>query len=205
MHLRKHECRDRWHRHSCLCRGGGAKQSSHRQECLCHQLAVCGLLALMLAIAPGCKSDRANASAQLRHDTEQARTGNNQAYQLIQQGKFDDAEKTLKHAITADVMYGPARNNLGLVYYHQGRLYEAAWEFQNAAKLMPYQPEPRNNLGLVFERAGKMTDAADAYDHARQLEPDNPEFLGNLARAKVRRGDTDEQTRHLLEELVMKD
>jgi Tfp pilus assembly protein PilF len=166
------------------------------------------LLALVIGVGltgVGCKSSRSDSSSQLRANTEQARAENNRAYQLIQQGKYEDAEKALKRAIAADVMYGPARNNLGLVYYHQGRLYEAAWEFQNAARLMPYQPEPRNNLGLVFERAGKMTDAADAYDRARQLEPDNPEFLGNLARAKVRRGDKDEETKRLLEELVMKD
>ncbi len=70
---------------------------------------------------------------------------------------------------------------------------------------MPFQPEPRNNLGLVFEKAGKITSAAEAYEKARQLEPDNAEYLGNLARAKVRRGDRDIETKKILEELVMKD
>src|SRR4051812_18509394 len=103
----------------------------------------------------GCKSQSAEATRERHHDTELARNENNRAYQLIQEGKYDEAERILKQAIASDVMYGPARNNLGLVYYHRGRLYDAAWEFQNAAKLMPYQPAPRNNLGLVFEKAGK--------------------------------------------------
>jgi len=138
-------------------------------------------------------------------DTEVARKENDHALHLLDDGKLEEAESHLKKAVEADVMYGPAHNNLGLVYYHQGKLYPAAWEFQNAIKLMPYQPEPRNNLGLVFEKAGKITNAAEAYEKARQLEPDNPEYLGNLARAKVRRGDRDPETKKLLEELVLKD
>jgi Flp pilus assembly protein TadD len=102
-------------------------------------------------------------------------------------------------------MFGPPHNNLGLIYYHQDKLYPAAWEFHNAIKLMPYVPEPRNNLGLVFEKAGKLQSAADAYARAREMEPDNPQYLANLARAKVRHGDRDEDTRRLLEEVVMKD
>ena len=159
-------------------------------------LLLCGFVVLT-----GCKSSTARAS----RDSELARKQNDQAFDLIRREKYDQAEKVLKKAVAADVMFGPARNNLGLVYYHQGKLYQAAWEFQNAIRLMPYQPEPRNNLGLVLERAGKLTDAADAYDRARQMEPDNPEFIGNLARAKIRRGDNDVETKELLEERAFKD
>jgi Tfp pilus assembly protein PilF len=138
-------------------------------------------------------------------NTELARRENERAIELTEKGKYAEAERALRKAIAADVMFGPARNNLGLVYYHQGKLYPAAWEFQHAIKLMPYQPEPRNNLGLVFERAGKMGDAESSYRTAREMEPDNPEYIGNLARTKVRRGQRDDETRELLEELVMKD
>ena len=129
------------------------------------------------------------------HDTARAKELNEQAFKLLDEAKYDQAEKLLRDAVAADAMFGPARNNLGLVYYHTDRLYEAAWEFENAIRLMPYQPEPRNNLGLVLERAGKLTTAADAYAKARELEPDNPQYIGNLARAKIRNGDHDEQTR----------
>src|SRR5262245_17450995 len=161
-------------------------------------LPLCGV-----SLALGCKSNSMMPNGS--RDTELARKDNDQAFDLIRQGKYDQAQKLLKKAIAADVMFGPARNNLGLVYYHEGNLYQAAWEFQNAIKLMPYQPEPRNNLGLVLERAGKLTDATEAYDRARQREPDNPEYIGNLARAKVRRGDNDQETKDLLEEVVFKD
>src|SRR5262245_45519901 len=160
-------------------------------------------LIVVACLACGCKSSKTPSVGS--RDTEQARKENDRAFELITKAKYDQAEKILKKAIAADVMFGPARNNLGLVYYHEGKLYQAAWEFQNAIKLMPYQPEPRNNLGLVLERAGKLTEAADAYDRAKEMEPDNPEYIGNLARAKVRRGDNDAETKELLEEVVFKD
>ncbi len=163
------------------------------------------LLALAAVVPAGCRSSGKTTHVERKQNTELAIKQNDEAFKLIEKGKYDDAQKMLRVAIDADVMFGPAHNNLGLVYYHQNKLYEAAWEFQHAGKLMPHQPEPKNNLGLVFEKAGKMADASDAYSKARQLEPDNPEYLANLARAKVRGGADDDETRKLLEEVVLKD
>ncbi len=169
-------------------------------------MRIAGSILLLAAVAcVGCASNKQTITVDGRRDTAEARSLNERAFKLIQEGKFDEAEKLCKRAVDADIMYGPAHNNLGLIYYHQQKLYAAAWEFQNSAKLMPYQPEPRNNLGLVFERAGKMEDAAGEYANARAMEPDNPQYLGNLARAHIRKGDRDDNTRALLEELVMKD
>jgi len=167
------------------------------------------VLALILCIA-GCKSGGVTNRSDIivangKRDTERARKEHERAFELISQHKYDEAEKVCKRALQADIMFGPAHNNLGLVYYYQDKLYAAAWEFQNAIKLMPYQPEPRNNLGLVFERAGKMNSAAEAYSKAHEIQPDNPEYLGNLARASVRMGDSTDETRRLLEQLIMID
>src|SRR5689334_19924451 len=131
-----------------------------------------GILVLLVATAAGCESHPIISAP--KQNTELARVQNDAAYKLIQEGKYDAAEDILKNALGADVMYGPARNNLGLVYFHQRKLYPAAWEFENAIKLMPHQPEVRNNLGLVLEEAGKLREATEAYQRARDMEPDNP-------------------------------
>lgn len=135
-------------------------------------------------------------------DTDTARALCASAVALIDQGKFAEAEPMLKQALESDVLYGPAHSNLGWVYYQRGDYYQAAWEFQYAAKLMPYQPEPRNNLGLVMEETGKLNDAIENYDRALALQPDNPELLANNARARLRRGDRDPRIVELLEQLV---
>lgn len=140
-----------------------------------------------------------------RKDPDAAQRLNSEALAYLQRREFDRAEELLKKALANDVTCGPAHNNLGKVYYHQSKLYLAAWEFQYAIQLMPHQPEPRNNLGLVFEAVGKLDDAVRMYDEALSLQPDDPQLVGNLARARVRRGDHDERTRQLLTDLIMKD
>jgi Flp pilus assembly protein TadD len=145
------------------------------------------------------------AASDERGDSAKAEQHNTKAVGMLERGDFPGAEAELKSALAADVMCGPAHNNLGKVYFHQDKLYLAAWEFQYAMKLMPNTPEPRNNLGLVFESAGKLDDAVASYDEAMRLEPDNVQFIGNLARARVRRGDRDESVRELLDKLVMRE
>jgi Flp pilus assembly protein TadD len=168
-------------------------------------------LASLAALVLGCQdSGRPTVVATASGpNTELARQENDRAFALIQQGKYADAEPMLNRAIAADVTFGPAHNNLGLVYFHTKHspmyLYDAAREFDYAARLMPYQPDPRNNLGLVFEETGKFREAVESYERARKLAPDNPEYIGNLARVRVRRGDRDDETRKLLEELTFKD
>jgi Tfp pilus assembly protein PilF len=134
-----------------------------------------------------------------------ARQENARAVALMDKGDHAAAEGALKAALAADLMCGPAHNNLGKVYFRQGKLYLAAWEFQYAMKLMPNQPEPPNNLGLVFEAAGKLDEAADSYGKAVALEPENIHAMGNLARARFRRGDRDAELRALLGKLVLRE
>ena len=172
------------------------------------------LLLLALAALPlgGCATARRPAARDYqtrqddpRRDTALARQDNAKAADLIDAGDDAAAEKLLRDALTADIEFGPAHNNLGKVYFRQGKLYLAAWEFQYAAKLMPNQPEPRNNLGLVFEQVGKLDDAVKYYGQAMGMEPDNGQFIGNLARARVRRGDGGGEVRELLDKLVLRD
>lgn len=152
------------------------------------------------AAAPG--RDYQTVGQDPHRDNDAARHDNEAALRLVDKGDYAGGEQLLRRALSEDVMYGPAHNNLGLVYFHQQKLYLAAWEFQYAAKLMPNQPEARNNLGLVFEASGKLDQAVDAYDVAMKAEPDNAQFVGNLARARLRRGDKEADVRPLLEKLV---
>jgi Flp pilus assembly protein TadD len=178
-----------------------------------HQLLLIALLGLLLPLSGGCASRSKEPKekgyetlgSDPRRDSATAERHNNGAVEKMKRNDYAGAETDLKLALGADVMHGPAHNNLGKVYFHQGKLYLAAWEFQYAAKLMPSVPEPRNNLGLVFESVGKLDDAVTSYDEARERGPDNVQVLGNLARARIRRGDRDESVRELLQQLVMRE
>lgn len=166
---------------------------------------------ISLGAAPGCHSPkrpltpsspiRTNASK----DTSAARALTDQAYDAMQQNDLKSARELLDRAIALDSTFGPAQNNLGVVDYRGGRLYDAAWHFQNAINLMPQQPEPANNLGLVLEAAGKFADAEKQYDAASMMDLQNVDFAGNRARVRIRQGKTDNLTRQLLDYIVLYD
>lgn len=189
------------------------------------------LIGLILAMSPlaGCSSQSVSMDYQTiratpNRDPEKAHQLDRQARALIEQAEYEKAEAKLKQALTADITYGPAHNNLGKVYFlqhkqkmlangkqtateshRQSLLHLAAWEFEYATKLMPYRPEPRNNLGMVFEEVGRFDDAVEAYTQALGLQPDHPQVLGNLCRARIRRGDKDRETRKLLSDMILRD
>ena len=169
------------------------------------------VLVLMIALIGGCTTNQgANSSYQTvlpspNRDTQRARVMTEKAHNELRGGNLTGAEKSLTEALQADTFYGPAHNNLGLLYYRQKKFYLAAWEFQYASKLMPFRPQPRNNLGLVLEAVGKPAEACTEYEEAAKLEPDNPEFVGNLARGLVRQGQKNERIRGLLQQVVLKD
>ena len=170
-------------------------------------------LACLALLVGGCNNaSRGDASSTYEtialnpaRDVVVARREHAAALRLIDDGKWADAEAALKRSLAADVMFGPAHNSLGHVYFHAGNYYLAAWEFQYASKLMPTQAEPRNNLGLVFEATGKLDDAVTAYDAALNMEPDDPQIVGNAARARFRRGDGEALVRPLLARLLTTD
>lgn len=173
------------------------------------------LLILMLAAAMliGCQNSRdqhveheyRTLPEQDDRQVERARALHAQALEQLDAGELDAAEALLRKALTADITFGPAHNTLGRVYFEQGKLYLAAWEFEYAVKTMPNHPEPKNNLGLVLETARQLDEAIDHYRQAHAMEPDNVEILGNLLRARLDRGDTGRDIQDLLRELILKD
>lgn len=178
------------------------------------------LIALGLATLCGCQGmqgespqppppTRAQAYQTLPPDahgnTQPAQERNGKAVELIGRGDLTGAEKELKEALSQDLFFGPAHNNLGLVYFRQNKYYLAAWEFQYAAKLMPNKSEPANNLGMVYEAVGKPDDATKYYETALKLEPESAEAIGNLARLYVGENRCDTRTRELLSEIVFRD
>ena len=139
------------------------------------------------------------------HDTDEARKQTAAALKLIDKGDLEAAEQKLQKALIADVSYGSAHNNLGHIYFEQGKLYLAAWEFEYATRLMPEQASPYNNLGLVYEQVGRIPEAIENYQTALQLSHGSVEITANLVRARIRHGEISPETATLLNELALRD
>jgi Tfp pilus assembly protein PilF len=125
--------------------------------------------------------------------------------ELLSRDNLPQAEAKFKEALACDMFYGPAHNNLGTVYYKQGKLYPAAWEYQLAASAMPEKAGPVNNQGLVQERAGKLEEAAKLYEKAAKLSGEAMQVNANLARTYIRLGRRDSVTADLLHKVTAND
>jgi len=117
------------------------------------------------------------------------------------QRNLTDAELHFREALEHDLYYAPAHNNLGLALLQTGRCYEAAWEFEYAAKLAPYSPEPRANLGLLYENTGRTDRAVSEYDSALAIDPSHVTAMRHLARVYVKTGHTGPRLKTVLEKL----
>ena len=70
---------------------------------------------------------------------------------------------------------------LGREYRDQGKLEEAAVEFEKAIELDPKDAEAYRNLGTAYGELGKWEESAAAYERAIELEPDFGRAYGDLA------------------------
>lgn len=117
---------------------------------------------------------------------------------------LQQAESLLREALNADLYFGPAHNNLGVILLSRDELYEAAAEFEWARKLMPGHPDPRVNLAFTLESAGRTDDAIATYRTALEVLPDDIAATQGLARLQIRSGRRDETTTGLLETIAMR-
>jgi tetratricopeptide (TPR) repeat protein len=163
----------------------------------------------VLALSAGCASPRTGGTspyapqAEADRDGDKARRLNAEGAKLIDSDP-KKAEALLRESLTADLFNGAAHNNLGVLYLKQGKLFEAAGEFEWARKLLPGMPDPRLNLALTLERAGRTDEALATYATALEVYPDHLPTLEALALLQVKSGKTDQRTRHMLEEIAMR-
>jgi Flp pilus assembly protein TadD len=150
------------------------------------------VLAMSAALMGACKSsgpiNAYNAPAESARDPVEADRLSRQAADAIESGDLDDAEKLLRRALAHDLYWGPAHNNLGVVFLERGQLFEAANEFEWARKLMPSQPDPRVNLGICLDRAGRSDDAMASFEAALEISPEHLPAIQGAALVAVRSG-----------------
>ena len=113
------------------------------------------------------------------------------------------AEAILCEALTKDLYFGPAHNNLGVVFLHQQKLYEAAHEFEWARKLLPGNPDPRVNLALTLERAGRLEEAFKTYETALEVAPEDLSAIEGLASLAVRTNRDEPRLRGWLDAIAL--
>lgn len=145
---------------------------------------------LLMAIS-GCSAKRgAYATVQpgLLKNRAEAKRINDLGINTAESGNLTKAERLFRDSLRQDLTYAPAHNNLGLVLLSQRRYYEAAWEFEYAARLDAQSLEPVLNLGRLYETIGCTSRAVRQYELALEVEPQHTEALVRLGRLAHEKG-----------------
>ena len=166
------------------------------------------LLVLTLALVPmsACTTSRGGPyepAQGAQRDTNKAEQLTREAAEFIDEDA-ERAEALLVEALGADLFYGPAHNNLGVVYLKRSKLYEAANEFEWARKLMPGNPDPRMNLALTLEEAGRFSEAFDAYQATLEVAPEHIATMEALASLTLRQDVESEALPDLLKTIALR-
>ena len=140
---------------------------------------------------------------ELTRNTTLAEQLNRQAADLIEDDP-ERAERLLRQALSADIFFGPAHNNLGVVHLERGALYEAATEFEWARKLMGGHVDPTVNLALTLEKAGRAEDAVETYVSALAENPDFLPAIQGWARLSVSLDREGDELRERLEFIALR-
>ena len=100
-------------------------------------------------------------------------------------GRLDEAEASLRHALSLNPGLAEAHNNLGNVLRERGEIDEAVAAYQRSIQCRPDYAEAHNNLGIAFREQGRLTDALASYRRAIDLDPTFAAAHSNLLYALI--------------------
>lgn len=114
-----------------------------------------------------------------------------QAMQLHQAGRLDDAERLYQRLIAANPRHADALHLSGLAHAQRRRFDEAARLIRQAIKLLPGEALFHVNMGNVQVELGLAEDALASFRRAHELQPDRPDVCNNLGVLLSRRGEVE--------------
>lgn len=124
--------------------------------------------------------------------------------ELIQNGKIEEARRSLQQVTEADPNFYLGHLMLGYVFMQQGKLNLAAQATQRAYKLEPNDPAVNYQMGQAESISGNVESAIDHLARAIRLRADQnpppppaPEYHVTLADALARAGRPDQAKRQM--------
>jgi len=117
--------------------------------------------------------------------------------------KFVSQEVLCTYTLAGNPTAWPAQNNLGLAFFHQGRIDEALAHFQQAAAMNSDSAEIHNNLGMALCQKGQVDEALAQYQKAQELDPNTAQVPNNIGLALAQKGKPDEAIAQFLKALAI--
>jgi tetratricopeptide (TPR) repeat protein/predicted Zn-dependent protease len=159
------------------------------------------LLPLLLAMAiqqSGAIAQPAGAGAPvLIAISPEVRSMCEQAEQLINSRRFNDAEQLLRRAATIDPNCAEVHGYLGMAYQNSQKTKQAIVEYQQALQLGPQMSFLNVNLGNCFLNIGQSDEAVPHFERYLQENPNAPDAAQvrmSIQQAGTRKGQQDLQS-----------
>jgi tetratricopeptide (TPR) repeat protein len=108
-------------------------------------------------------------------DDEQAWQYYNEAGDLREAGKLDEAVPLLRKAIELDPNFCDAMDNLGVLLRSQGNVEEAIYWYKKSIGIYPDNNVAHQNLAVAYRIQGATNDAIAEYQLLLKIDPNNPE------------------------------
>jgi len=136
-----------------------------------------GLIALLL-LSCATTSDTTGSDQKSKADktslkinvSPEAQKDYDTALQAIRIGKTGKAKSLLKTLANAYPDLSGPYTNLGLLYFHEGKLTEAETAFAQAIKVNPKSAVSYNHLGIINRSNGKFKEARNYYEKALKID-----------------------------------
>ena len=108
---------------------------------------------------------------------------------LEKAGRYDDAMKLYRAAITKGIEDGRLRSRLADLLVRAGKTAEAIPEYEKAAQLNPTDLASQANLGTAYLESGRLNDAERTFQAIASMDPTNAAAQNGLGVLAIQRQD----------------
>lgn len=121
---------------------------------------------------------------------------NNYGFELLEEGRLDEAVMHFDKALQIHPGHLKARNNKSKALLLMGKYDEAIEHFNKIIELEPNSPLAYYNKGSILDSSGKLDEAVVNYNKALDLDPNLTEARYNLGLVLCKQGRFDEAITH---------
>ncbi|NQT30261.1 MAG: tetratricopeptide repeat protein [Candidatus Saganbacteria bacterium] len=101
-------------------------------------------------------------------------------FEYFMKGMYKAALEEFQLAVSLDVGFATALNNLGVSLVKEGKIAEAKIKLESAVQIEPHSVVFRNNLGLIYFMLGDFDRGSSEIEKAYTLDPENNGVCINL-------------------------
>jgi protein O-mannosyl-transferase len=113
-----------------------------------------------------------------------------------QAGIYQDLETLWNDTLTKNPECWMAHNNLGDLLLKEGKVSDAAWQYEQGLRFKADDAIAHYNLGLTLARLGRQPEAAEQWEQALRIRPNYADAHNNLGNVFLREGNVSDAIGH---------